>query len=262
MQDWDVKYYLHTLRQTCQDRGLPQFANPERPYITQIARFDPLKGIPDVIKCYAAFRETLTDIPAEQSPQLVICGYSSIEDPGESLVYDQTMSLIHDHFSQYKEDIIVVRLGSNDQMLNAIMSMSKVALQLSTQEGFEVKVSEALHKGKPVIATNIGGNPLQIEHGKSGYLVSPGDHDAVAKHLYDLITDKELYRTMSSYARHHVSDEVHTVGNALSWLYVASTVAGGGNLQPKGRWLNDLAREAAGEPYSEDEPRLPRHLST
>lgn len=262
MQDWDVKYYLHTLRQTCRAQGLPQLAYPERPYITQIARFDPSKGIPDVIKSYAKFRDMLQDAPAEQAAQLVICGHSSIDDPDGSMIYDQTMSLIHDQFSQYQDDIIVVRLGPSDQLLNAILSMSMVALQLSTREGFEVKVSEALHKGKPVIATQAGGIPLQIEHGKSGYLVPRGDHDAVAKHLHDLFTDERLYEEMSSYAKHHVSDEVHTVGNALSWLYLASSVAGGKSLQPNGRWVNDMAREAANEPYGDDEPRLPRHLST
>jgi len=262
MQDWDVKYYLHKLRQTCRDQLLPELAYPKRPYITQIARFDPSKGIPDVIKSYAKLREMLKDASAEQSPQLVICGHSSIDDPDGSLIYDQTMSLIHDQFSQYRDDIIVVRIGPSDQVLNAIMSMSKVALQLSTREGFEVKVSEALHKGKPVIATKAGGIPLQVEHGKSGYLVARGDHDAVAKHLYDLFTDAKLYDEMSSYAKHHVSDEVHTVGNALSWLYLASSVAGGKALEPNGRWVNDMAREAAEEPYSSDEPRLPRHLST
>lgn len=84
----------------------------------------------------------------------------------------------------------------------------------------------------------------------------------MAKHLYDLVTDKELYQTMSDYAKHHVSDEVHTVGNALSWMFLASSVAGGKSLKPNERWINDMAREAAGEPYLEGEPRLPRHLST
>lgn len=262
MQDWDVKYYLHTLRQTCREQGLPWLAYPKRPYMTQIARFDPSKGIPDVIKSYAKLRELLKDAAAEQLPQLVICGHSSVDDPDGSMIYDQTMSLIREEFSQYTEDIIVARLPPSDQLLNAILSMSRVALQLSTREGFEVKVSEALHKGKPVVATQAGGIPLQIEHGKSGYLVPRHDHEAVAKHLYDLFTDQKLYDEMSSYAKHHVSDEVHTVGQALSWLYVASSVAGGKQLQPNGKWLNDMAREAANEPYKNDEPRLPRHLST
>lgn len=67
---------------------------------------------------------------------------------------------------------------------------------------------------------------------------------------------------MSEYAKSHVSDEVHTVGNAVSWLYLAASLAGGMTLKPNQRWINDLARTAAGEPYKDEEPRLPRDLST
>jgi alpha,alpha-trehalose phosphorylase (configuration-retaining) len=119
-----------------------------------------------------------------------------------------------------------------------------------------------LIQGKPIIATLAGGIPLQVENGKSGYLVSRGDHEAVAKHLFDLVNDDELYEEMSEYAKAHVSDEVHTVGNAVSWLYLASSLAGGETLEPNERWINDMAREAAGEPYEDGEPRLPRHLLT
>ncbi|KIW30976.1 hypothetical protein, variant [Cladophialophora immunda] len=264
MDDWDLQYYLHILRQVCQAQSLPQLAYPDRGYFTQIARFDPSKGIPDVIRSYAKFREMVKDKPKEKIHQLVLCGHGSVDDPDATLIYEETMSLILTEFPDLVEDIIVVRLGPSDQILNAIMSLCTVALQLSTREGFEVKVSEALHKvnGKPIIATLAGGIPLQVEDGKSGYLVQRGDHETVAKHLYNLVNDKDLYTRMSEYARTHVSDEVHTVGNALSWMYLASSVAGGKSLKPNERWINDLAREAAGEPYKDDEPRLPRHLST
>jgi glycosyltransferase involved in cell wall biosynthesis len=143
-------------------------------------------------------------------------------------------------------------------VLNALMSNAKIVVQLSTREGFEVKVSEAVHHGKPIVACRTGGIPLQIEHGKSGYLVTPGDNAAVAKHLYDLYTDDELYETMSEYASTHVSDEVGTVGNAAAWLYLAVMYSRGVKLQPKGAWLNDLLREETGELYLAGEPRLPR----
>lgn len=146
MADWDLQYYLHVLRQTCQAQCLPQLAYPARGYFTQIARFDPSKGIPDVIKSYARFRELMKDEPKRNVHQLVICGHGSVDDPDGSLIYDQTMNLIHESFPDLAEDIVVVRLGPSDQILNAIMSLSTVALQLSTREGFEVKVSEALHK--------------------------------------------------------------------------------------------------------------------
>jgi len=138
------------------------------------------------------------------------------------------------------------------------MANSRIALQLSTREGFEVKVSEALHAGKPVVACRTGGIPLQIEHGKSGYLTTPGDNDAVAGHLYDLYTDEGLYRDMCAYAKTHVSDEVGTVGNAAAWLYLAVMYSRGEKIKPKGAWINDLLREETGELYTASEPRLPR----
>src|SRR5690348_9075200 len=113
-----------------------------RGYITQIARFDPSKGIPDVLRRYANFRSMTKD-----APQLVICGHSLIDDPDGSMTFDQTMCIIHEEMPQYKHDIVITRLGPSDQLLNAILSESKIVLQLSTREGFEVKVSEALHKG-------------------------------------------------------------------------------------------------------------------
>jgi glycosyltransferase involved in cell wall biosynthesis len=138
------------------------------------------------------------------------------------------------------------------------MANSKIALQLSTREGFEVKVSEALHAGKPVIASRTGGIPLQIQHGKSGYLCDVGDNNAVAGHLYNLYTDDKLYETMSNFARRNVSDEVSTVGNAAAWLYLAVMYSRGEKIRPHGQWINDLLRKETGQPYKEGEPKLPR----
>jgi glycosyltransferase involved in cell wall biosynthesis len=149
-------------------------------------------------------------------------------------------------------------LTDSFQVLNALMSNARIALQLSTREGFEVKVSEAIHAGIPIIACRTGGIPLQVEHGKSGYLTTAGDNDAVAKHMFDLYTDEDLYRKMSEYAKSHVSDEVGTVGNAAAWLYLAVMYSRGEKIKPKGAWLNDLLRAETGEPYKSGEPRLPR----
>jgi glycosyltransferase involved in cell wall biosynthesis len=68
-------------------------------------------------------------------------------------------------------DCSIMRLEPNDQLLNTIISNAHVVLQLSMREGFEVKVSEALHKGRPVIATRAGGISLQVKDGVNGYIV-------------------------------------------------------------------------------------------
>ncbi|KAF2715172.1 glycosyltransferase family 4 protein [Pleomassaria siparia CBS 279.74] len=254
------EYYLDEFNNEHRTKDIPQLDYVGRRYIVQIARFDPAKGIPHVLSSYAQLRRKyMKDFGVKDIPQLVIAGHGAIDDPDATTIYNETAKLLRDVYPDVIEDVIVVRVGPSDQVLNALMSSAHVALQLSTREGFEVKVSEAVHKGIPIIATKRGGIPLQVEHGKSGYLVDVDDDDAVAKHLYDLFTDDRLYDEMSHYAATHVSDEVSTVGNALCWLYLADQLAQGKKLEPNSKWINDMAREEAGLPYDEGETRLPRN---
>jgi len=263
LDPWDTQYYMGEFRNLCLKEKMTELKWPERDYIVQVARFDPAKGIPAVIESYYKLRKLLEtespDLSPEEHPQLLICGHGAVDDPDASIIYDQVMQLINSvPYSEYLNDIVVMRIPPSDQLLNALMASARIALQLSTREGFEVKVSEALHAGKPIIACRTGGIPLQVEHGKSGFLVEPGDNEAVARHLYDLYTDEALYRSMSQYARKHVSDEVGTVGNTAAWLYLAVMLHRGVKLEPNGAWLNDMLRAETGEEYVEGEPRLPR----
>ncbi|KAG4438926.1 hypothetical protein IFR05_005606 [Cadophora sp. M221] len=261
MNEWDQGYYGHIYNEQCYAIRMTQLKWPLKKYFIQVARFDPAKGIPDLIQSYAEFRRLLSKHdPSLEAPQLVICGNGSIDDPDGTIVLDQTMHTLETQFPHLLSSISVMRLAPNDQLLNTLLSASHTVLQLSTREGFEVKVSEAIHKGKPVIATNCGGIPLQVQHGKNGFLVEAGDWHAVAKHLLTLWTDESLYEEMCAFAKVSVSDEVGTVGNALSWFYLADKWANGKGIVPEGRWVNDLAREEAGIPYTEGENRLPRNF--
>lgn len=228
-------------------------------YIVQIARFDPSKGIFDVLDSYEKFHHRLVcERPNMRPPKLLLCGHGSVDDPDGAVIYDQVIDHIEHQIPYIRHLICVIRLRSTDQVLNAVLSKATIALQLSTREGFEVKVSEAIHKGVPVIATRAGGIPLQIENGKSGFLVDVGDTNTVARHLFDLWTDEALYRRMSEYALNHVCDEVSIVGNTLSWLYLASKFSKGQIVRPNGQWINSLAFGESGVPITPDMPRLSR----
>jgi glycosyltransferase involved in cell wall biosynthesis len=218
-----------------------------------------------VLASYDKFHALLSHArPDLRPPKLLICGHGSVDDPDGTIVYDTALGYVEQHLKHLKHLICIVRIGPSDQLLNALLSKARIALQLSTREGFEVKVSEALHKGKPVVATLAGGIPLQIQHGSNGngFLVDVGDTDAVAEHLLQLWTDRQLYDRMSAYAAANVSDEVSTVGNVLSWLYLASELSKGKRIRPNERWINDMAREEAKEPYGPQESRLKRALHT
>ena len=55
--------------------------------------------------------------------------------------------------------------------VNAFQSQAEVLIQKSTREGFGLTVSEALWKARPFIGGNVGGIPLQVQDGTTGYLV-------------------------------------------------------------------------------------------
>ncbi|KAG9256602.1 glycosyl transferase group 1 [Emericellopsis atlantica] len=260
---FDTGYYGHLYDMQCHEHRTAELAWPARNYIVQIARFDPSKGLPDVIASYGEFRRLCEQDGVIDPPQLCICGNGSIDDPDASTVYDQTMTQLETDYPDLVPDCSIMRLEPNDQLLNTLVANAHVVLQLSTREGFEVKVSEALHAGRPVIATKAGGIPLQVKDRVNGFLVDVGDHKSVAQHLLELFSDDELHKKMSLEAKRGVSDEVGTVGNALAWYYLGAKwrEVGARGLKAHGRWVNDMAREEAGQPYQKGENRLPRSFT-
>ncbi|KAG0130319.1 trehalose phosphorylase [Tuber indicum] len=263
MRERDLKFYHRNLHILCNERKMNHLLYPAREYITQIARFDPSKGIPEVIESYRKLCDRIiAHAPERLPPQLLICGHGAIDDPDAEMVFAETTQLLKQPiYAAIAKDVVVARIGPSDQMLNAMITTAKIVLQLSLREGFEVKVSEALYHGKPVVATRTGGIPLQIEHGKSGFLVKVGDTDSVANHLFDLYTDHDLYTKMSNHAKASVSDEVGTVGNAACWLYLVAKLARGEDLQPQAQWIMDMAMEEAGQKYEIGQPILPRNTA-
>ena len=103
-------------RSLCVRDKMYELAWPAREYIVQIARFDPSKGIPNVIDSYARFRKMAKGkIPIEEIPQLLICGHGAVDDPDASIIYDQVINLIASKYNEYAKDIIVMRCPPSDQ---------------------------------------------------------------------------------------------------------------------------------------------------
>ncbi|GCE08549.1 glycosyltransferase [Dictyobacter aurantiacus] len=213
----------------------------QRPYIVQIARFDPSKGIPDVLDAYRQLRQMLEE-QQRPVPQLVIAGNGSIDDPDGVPVYSLIKRILQtEPYIGFAHDVKVARLPHRDQVLNTLLRRSAVVLQLSIKEGFEVKVTEALLKGKPVVAYRVGGIPLQIHDNVNGYLVETGDTNQVAQHLYNLLTDDMLYTSMSSAAAALANRDYLTIPNALCWLYLATSMLEGETLPGNYQWVKALA---------------------
>jgi len=220
LSSWQLEYYLGCFNEILHENGQTPL-DTTRPCITQIARFDPSKGIPDVLASYQLLRNRMKKESwnIQDIPQLVIVGHGAVDDPEGVPIFTDTMNrLCMDLYAPYANDIKVARVYHNDQILNAILSTSEIALQLSYREGYEIKVSEALAKGKPVIAYKTGGIPLQIEDTVTGYVVKVGRTEKVAEYLYRLLKDTALYETMSANAKARVRRDSFTVSSASRWL--------------------------------------------
>ncbi len=214
-----------------------------RPYVIQVARFDPSKGIPDVIESYRILVEKLKK-NGKTIPQLVIVGHGSIDDPDGIPIYTLTMELLRsESYKDIASDVKVMRVPSVDQILNALVRESHAVLQLSHKEGFEVKVSEALMKGKPVVAYKAGGIPLQIIDGVSGFLIPVGKTEQVADKLYQLFTNLDLYHEMSRQAKENVNPETTTIANATKWLFLADELLKNGKIVGNRSAVRDLIRK-------------------
>ena len=59
---------------------------------------------------------------------------------------------------------------------------------------------------KPVIATNVGGNPEMMIDGKTGFLVDQGNHEEIITRLSLLLADKELSKKMGNNGRKFIED--------------------------------------------------------
>lgn len=221
LTSWCSTYYQSIFNRVCVDFGVNE-VDWYRPYIVQVARFDPSKGIPDVLEAYRILRNKMDgEFEDMRTPQLVICGHGSVDDPDGTVIFEQTQAIIQSKkFSLIASDIIAVRLPASDQLLNMIMRGAYVALQLSHREGFEVKVTEALEKGIPVIAYEAGGIPLQIKRNENGFLIPIGDTEGVANKLLELFRNPDLREKMSQAAKTGVTEEYFTVWNAMSWLHM------------------------------------------
>jgi glycosyltransferase involved in cell wall biosynthesis len=93
-----------------------------------------------------------------------------------------------------------VRGSDKDQHLQA----ASIYLLPSYNEGMPMSVLEAMAAGLPVITTPVGGIPEAVSDGVEGFLVQPGDVDALADRLTQLLLDPSLMQQMGVHARHKI----------------------------------------------------------
>lgn len=165
----------------------------ERPLVTQVSRFDPWKDPLGVIDAYLLVRKEVPGL------QLALVGSMAADDPEGWLYRDRTLRHAGENFDIH---ILSNLEGVGDVEVGAFQSASDVVVQKSTREGFGLVVAEALWKGRPVVGSRVGGIPLQVVDGQTGYLVSSVE-ECAEKILY-LLQHPEESKWMGERGREHV----------------------------------------------------------
>ena len=180
----------------------------DNPLITQVSRFDRLK---DPLGVIAAFKLIQPYVTA----RLLLVGGSADDDPEGAEVLAEARAA-----AEGNPDILVLCLPPTSNVeINAIQRASAIILQKSLKEGFGLTVSEALWKGKPVIAGAVGGIPLQITHKYSGILTRTVE--GTAYWMKRLLHEPAYAKRLGENGREHVRENFLLTRHLRDYLLIA-----------------------------------------
>jgi trehalose synthase len=114
--------------------------------------------------------------------------------------------------------------GVNNREVNAFQTIADALIQKSTREGFGLVVTEALWKGKPMVGGKVGGIPLQIIDGETGFLVT--DVEGCARSSLFLLQHPNRAREMGERAREHVRKHFLSTRHLMDYLKMLGELAG------------------------------------
>ena len=151
------------------------------PILMHLSNFRPVKRVTDAV-------ETFAQVRAKMPAKLVLIGDGPERGAAEYLVRKKKL----------QKDVHF--LGKQDQVYR-LLSEADLFLLPSQLESFGLAALEAMACEVPVIATNVGGLPEVVEHGRDGYLVEPQDVATAARYAVDILSRSDRGREMGKLAR-------------------------------------------------------------
>jgi trehalose synthase len=173
----------------CQQFGI----DIDRPLLAQVSRFDPWKDPLGVIDAYRIVKQEMPDV------QLALVGSMASDDPEGWDYFNATVA-----HADGDPDIHILNNFNNVGSIevNAFQSQADVLIQKSTREGFGLTVTEAIWKARPFIGGNVGGIPLQVEDGVTGFLVDTPEQ--CAARALQVLGDPALGKRLGLAGKAHV----------------------------------------------------------
>jgi trehalose synthase len=165
--------------------------NQDKPLILQVSRFDRLKDPLGVIKAFELVRKNF-------ACQLVLAGGIASDDPESEEVLEEVKERAGGN-----PDIHILDIPpGSDIDINALQRAATIIMQKSLREGFALTITEALWKAKPVVASAVGGIPLQVRNRLTGLLCHSVEGAAYA--LRQILANPDYGRWLGRNGREHV----------------------------------------------------------
>ena len=213
-----------------------------RPVVTQISRWDRLKGFRPLMEGFAYSKRCPSLSPnnahARQNRRreivrLVLAGpdpQSIKDDPEGQEVLEELRQYYCRLPSECQRDIVLLTLPMesrkhNALMVNALQRCSAVVVQNSLREGFGLTATEAMWKAIPVLGTSACGLRQQIRDGVDGRLVSnPENPDEIAAALDEMLQRPQALDHWGRNAQLRVHNEFLIFTQLSRWLRLLANI--------------------------------------
>lgn len=215
-----------------------------RPIVTQISRWDRLKGWLPLMHGFVDLKERFftgrADRPAMErrrldQVRLVMAGPdpASIQDDPEGLeVIEELREAYVALDDEMKHDIALIALpmhepDENALMVNALQRSSTIIVQNSLREGFGLTVTEAMWKRIPVLSNSRAVGPRQqIRHGRDGWLIEdPENREQIADGLDHLLNNRTDRAALARTAQRRAHQQFMIFSQLRHWLDLLQDVA-------------------------------------
>jgi len=194
----------------------------ETPLVVQVSRWDRLKDPTGVMQGFAQ----LVDGAAPAGAELVLAGPSVkaiADDPEQAAVLDEVMAAWRrlprsDRNRVHLASLPMADVEENAAIVNALQRHAAIVVQKSLHEGFGLTVTEAMWKGRPIVASAVGGIQDQIADGVHGLLLQdPLDTRALGTALGRILKDSDYAARLGRNARCRVRDEFLVVRHLIQY---------------------------------------------
>jgi trehalose synthase len=178
--------------------------------VVQVSRWDRLKDPLGVLEGFSRH------VAAGLGAHLVLAGPAAAsvrDDPEGEAVLAEVRQAVRRLPRAERERVHLACLPMDDleengAMVNALQRRADVLVQKSLAEGFGLTVTEAIWKGRPIVASRVGGIQDQVVQDRSGLLVDdPTDLAAFGKAVQRLLEDRGAARRMGAEAHRRVCED-------------------------------------------------------